>query len=165
MEKIVAERRKLEWHLEGLIGGAIGAVTIAAWFFLLDLLEGRPLYTPTVLGTHLFRSGPPAASYRDLHPEVFMALLFTLLHFLVFGLIGGAAAWLLMKAETNPNLGFGIILLFVIFEFGFVAFGMLFAQPVLEVLAWPAVLVGNLLAAGAMAAYFRRQHSKLVILP
>src|SRR5437867_3281646 len=42
-------------HGEGLVAGLIGAATIAVWFFILDLLKGRPFYTPSVLGTVVFR--------------------------------------------------------------------------------------------------------------
>ena len=54
---------------------------------------------------------------------------------------------------------------FVVFEFGFIVACMLFAQPVLQIVAWPAVLVGNLLAAAAMAATLWRWHPHLRILP
>jgi len=53
----------------------------------------------------------------------------------------------------------------VIFEFGFVGVAFIFAEPVLQALAWPAVLVGNLLAAMAMATYFWRHHPNLTIEP
>jgi len=62
-------------------------------------------------------------------------------------------------------VGFGILLLFVIFEFGFVGAALVFAEPILRALAWPSVLVGNLLAAAVMAAYFWRQHATLRISP
>jgi len=55
--------------------------------------------------------------------------------------------------------------LFVLFEFGFIAGAMLFAQPVLRALAWPAILVANLLAAAAMAGYFRLRHPNLRVQP
>src|SRR3990170_227162 len=42
-------------YVEGIIAGLIGAATIAIWFLILDVLDGRPLHTPTVLGTALFR--------------------------------------------------------------------------------------------------------------
>src|SRR3989449_5423278 len=45
------EARTMALAQEGLIAGLVGAATIAVWFLLLDSLSGRPLYTPTVLGT------------------------------------------------------------------------------------------------------------------
>ena len=44
-------------YREGIVAGIFGAATIAVWFFVLDMFGGRPFYTPTVLGTMLFRHG------------------------------------------------------------------------------------------------------------
>jgi hypothetical protein len=46
-----------------------------------------------------------------------------------------------------------------------VATVMVFAQNVLHALAWETVLVGNLLAATAMAVYLWRRHPNLRIKP
>jgi hypothetical protein len=35
---------------EGILAGAIGAVVVAGWFLVTDVLQGRPLSTPSVLG-------------------------------------------------------------------------------------------------------------------
>ena len=61
--------------------------------------------------------------------------------------------------------GFGILLLFVVFEFGFIIAAMSVAQPVLRALNWSAILVGNLLAAAAMTVYFWRRHPHMRIEP
>jgi hypothetical protein len=91
--------------------------------------------------------------------------MYTWVHGLAFCTIGGLASVLLELAERNLNLGFGILLCFVIFEFGFVVGAFIFAEPILHAVAWPAILVGNLLAAGAMAIYFRHHHPSLAIRP
>ena len=150
---------------EGIVAGLIGAATIAVWFFILDVIQGRPLYTPTILGTALFRGGKGLASPESLPVSFEMVLGFTWVHGLVFIVFGGASAWLLRLAERDPNVGFGILLFFVLFEFGFIGISLVFAQEVLQALAWPAILVGNLLAAAAMAWYFWRRHPQLTILP
>jgi hypothetical protein len=56
-------------------------------------------------------------------------------------------------------------MLFVFFEFGFIAAAMLLAEPVLQALAWPAILVANLLAATAMGGYFWLRHPNLRVRP
>jgi hypothetical protein len=94
-----------------------------------------------------------------------MVVIYSWVHALVFCVVGGVAARLLALAERRPNAGFGILLLFVILEFGFVAAAMLFAAPVLRALSWPAIVVGNLLAALVMSVYFWRRHPDLRILP
>lgn len=152
-------------YLEGIIAGVIGAATIAIWFLILDTITGRPLHTPTVLGTALFRGVTGLTSPQSLPISVEMVVMYTWVHGLVFCVIGGLAARLLAFAERNPDLGFGILLLFVVFEYGFVAVALLFAEPVLHAFAWPAVLVGNLLAAAAMGGYFWHRHPNLTIRP
>ena len=151
-------------HAEGLIAGVVGAGVIALWFLAIDTIKGHPFYTPMVLGSTLFHGGEGLANTAT--PVDFeVVLTFTWVHVLVFLVIGVAAARLLALAERNPNFGFGIVLLFVFFEFGFLLACTLFAEPVLQALAWPEVLIGNLLAAAAMAGVFWRRHPSLVIRP
>jgi hypothetical protein len=152
-------------YAEGILAGVAGAAVIAAWFLVLDSIKGRPFYTPTVLGTALFRGGAALASPETLTPDFEMVLSFTWVHVLAFVLIGVAASRLLGLAERNPSFGFGIMLFFVIFEFGFLLACMVFAEPVLRALTWPEVLVGNLFAAAAMTAVFWRRHPRLAIRP
>jgi hypothetical protein len=152
-------------YLEGIIAGVIGAATIAIWFLVLDTVYGRPLYTPTVLGTALFRHGEGLAAPENLPISIEMTWMYTWVHGLAFCVIGGVASRLLALAERNSNLGFGILLLFVFFEFGFVATASVFAEPVLHALTWPAIIVGNLLAAASMAGYFWRRHPNLTVRP
>ena len=151
-------------YVEGIVAGLIGAATIAVWFFILDLYNGRPFYTPNVLGAALSLSG--AVDKSATAPiSMELVLFYSWIHGLVFCVIGGLASKLLSLAERDINYGFGILLLFIIFEFSFVVATMVFAEPILQALTWPAVLLGNLLAAAAMAIYFRRHHSKLRISP
>ena len=153
-------------YRQGIEAGVLGAATIAVWFFLVDVVSGHPLfYTPNLLGTALFRHGAGLDQPQTLAISFETVLVYTWVHGLVFCAIGGVAAKLLALAERDVNAGFGIILLFVIFEFGFVGAALVFAEPILRALTWPSVLVGNLLAAAMMAAYFRRQHATLKISP
>ena len=149
---------------EATAAGAIGAATIAVWFLVLDVLQGRPLYTPTVLGTALVR-GPGLASPETLSVSLGMVLFFTFVHVVVFIALGVLAAGLIRLAEKNANYGFGLILFFVFLLCGFLFVAMLFAEDVLRALAWPAILVGNLLAVVAMALYFKPRHSNVRMRP
>jgi hypothetical protein len=152
-------------YQDGIVAGIIGAATVAVWFLILDTLNGRPLHTPTVLGVALFRRGTDLATLSA-HPVALdMVLMFTWVHGMVFAGLGGLASRLLGMVERHPSAGFGVVLLFVIFEFGFTVAATLFAEPVLKVLTWPAVLVANLLAAAAMAGYFRLRHPTLRVNP
>ena len=152
-------------YAEGVVAGLVGAITIALWFLLLDTIKGRPLYTPMVIGTALFRGGEGLENPATLPIDFEVVVSFTWVHVLAFLVIGVIAARLLALAERDANFGFGVLLLFVVFEFGFVVVSMVFAEPILRAIAWPAVLVGNLLAAAGMAATFWRRHPSLKINP
>jgi hypothetical protein len=152
-------------YQEGIIAGVLGAAAIALWFLIVDTFNGRPLYTPTVLGTALFKGGIGLNAPASLPIDLEAVLMFTWVHGLIFIIIGGLASRLLGIAEHNPDVGFGVLLLFVVFEFGFVAINLVFAEAVLQALAWPAVLVGNLLAALSMAGYLRWRHPNLTVNP
>jgi len=160
----IPESRTTALYQEGLVAGLVGAATIALWFLILDSLSGRPLYTPTVLGTALFRRGG-TTPLSEILPNLEMVLMFTWVHGLVFVAIGGIVARLLALAERQPSVGFGILMLFVFFEFGFIVAAMFFAEPILHALAWPAVLVANILSAAAMGGYFWLRHPNLRVQP
>ena len=152
-------------YQEGIIAGIVGALSVALWFLVLDVAHGRPFYTPTVLGTALFGRGVWPATLEALPPSFEMVAMFTWVHLLGFAVIGVVVARLIAMAERNPSLGFGFVLLFVILEACFTVAMMIVAEPVLRALTWPAILVANLLAAGAMAAYFRLRHPAMRMQP
>lgn len=149
-------------HQEGIVAGVIGAATVAVWFLVLDTLAGQPLSTPTLLGATLFSRGA-AVAVPGVSLE--MVLMFTWVHGLVFVALGGIASWLLAQVERHPSFGFGVVILFVIFQFGFMVAAMLFARPVLVALGWPAILGANLLAAATMSAYLWWRHPSLEVRP
>jgi hypothetical protein len=97
---------------------------------ILDILAGRPFHTPTILGIAIFLGGQGLGSRETVPVSFEMVLLYTWVHALVFCVIGGIAARLLAVAERQPNAGFGILLVFVVFEFGFVVLTLFFAEPV-----------------------------------
>jgi hypothetical protein len=152
-------------YRDGIVAGVLGAFGIALWFLLLDTLSGRPLWTPSVLGTVLFRRGASLEALETLPVSVDMVLMFTWVHILVFVVLGGIVARLVDHAERHPSAGFGVLLLFVVFQFGFIAVATVFATPVLRVLSSWSILVANLLAAAVMAGYFRWRHPQLRVSP
>jgi len=152
-------------YAEGLFAGLVGGMTIVLWFLFLDALNRRPLYTPNLLGTALLRGGEGLDALGTLPISLDVVLPFTWIHLLVFLLIGVAASRLLALAEREPNVGFGILLFFVVFEFGFVGVSMVLAEPVLHAMAWSEILGGNLLAAAAMTLVFWRRHPSLAVYP
>jgi hypothetical protein len=152
-------------YQDGIVAGVLAAVAVALWFLVFDSVRGRPLYTPSVLGTALFGRGASLVPLATTPVSAEMVLMFTWVHGLVFAVLGGIAARLLAVAERSPHAGFGILLLFVIFQAGFTVAAYLIAAPVLHALTWPAVLVANLLAAAVMGAYLWWRHPALHVEP
>jgi hypothetical protein len=79
-------------YQEGIIAGILGAVTVAVWFLAVDLVHGRPFYTPTVLGTALFGRGVWPPTLETLPPSLDMVAMFTWVHLLAFAVIGVVVA-------------------------------------------------------------------------
>ena len=157
--------KNIEIYREGIMAGLAGALSIALWFLAVDSIHGRPLLTPSLLGTTLFKGGGGFISLSTYPISFASAAMFTWVHGMVFAAIGVAASWLLNLPERDPNHGFGVLLLFVLFEFGFICLGLIFAERVLEALAISDILIGNLLAAGAMGVCCWRRHPAFRIHP
>jgi hypothetical protein len=147
-------------YLHGAAAGLLGAATLAVWFFYLDFSRGRMLYTPTVLGTALFRGTGAVTSPQNMQPDLALTAMFTIVHGLLFVLIGIVAAHLLRLSERRRRFLVIILVLFVFFQLGFVAFAMTFSAVALDALSGPEVIFGNLLAACLMTSYFWRSRPR-----
>lgn len=135
---------------QGVTVGIIGAATVAAWFLLLDVIQGRPFFTPAVLGSSLF------LGLQDLEQVEITAgvvLAYTALHVAVFILLGIAVVAAVRRARRTPPLILGIILVFVTFQALFMGSLAIAAEYILGALAWWGIAVGNFLAALTMGIY------------
>jgi len=143
---------------EGLISGLIGAASVALWFFIIDVLQDRPFFTPAALGSALFLGARGAEEV-----EVTGAIVtgYTILHVTAFLFVGIVAAALLRAADRHPPVLLGIVLLFVTFEVFFFGLIVIVASWLLDALAEWTILVANVVAAAAMGAYLIRQHPTL----
>ena len=83
---------------EGIEAGLVGAVSVAAVFFVRDAWIGEPLHTPSVLGT-LLMSG--AAAARTQAPITGAAALYHAFHFLAWTALGFAGSALMAHAERT----------------------------------------------------------------
>lgn len=139
-------------YAHGVRTGLLGAAAIALWFLFIDYYHGRPLYTPTLLGTLLLGGGgvlPPAIA-------------FTIVHCAVFILIGIASARLEAMIEEGGmrHIGLGALLLFLLLDLAFCAFALSARAIGLEALSWPDVLIGNGIAAAVMIVYLLRRRPR-----
>lgn len=144
---------------EGIIAGVIGATCVAVWFFFVDLLGGRLLFTPTTLGRALITLVHPAPLAES--PILYVAS-YTLFHYVAFAFVGVAAAATAAWASEEPAVLLGFVMLFAAFEVGFYGFVALLqhASP-LGALAWYQVMIGNIIAAVAMGIFIWRVHPRL----
>lgn len=140
---------------DGFFAGVIGAGLVAAWYLVLDLVAGRPLFTPALLGSVLFR-GATDASGIAIEPQV--VAWYTAVHFLAFLAVGMVASWLAAQFERFPTVGVAILFLFVIFETGFFVFAFTIGRAVLGTLGLWTIAIANLLAAAGMSIYLLRRH-------
>jgi hypothetical protein len=138
---------------DGLVAGLIGAVSVAVWFLLVDIVAGKPLFTPAVIGSAVF-SGlrDPAELVVSMQP----VLLYSVVHVLAFSIVGIIASTMMAEAERDPHLSWLLVEFFVVLEFGFYAVVALLFTPLLAALAWANVAVGNLIAAVTMGYYLWR---------
>ena len=140
---------------EGAIAGAIGAAVIAIWYFILDMLGGRPLYTPNRIAEHLFGAGSSDAG------NIGILAVVTVVHFTFFAIAGVILTALVHLATKHIAWRMGVLLAFVI-GLGFFtglgyAAGLNAEQPVPF---WKA-FGGGLVAIVAMATYLWKAHPAL----
>lgn len=144
--------------LEGFVSGLIGAGAVAVWFLIVDLINRRVFFTPAMLGAAVFEGlRDPALveiTFRTVIP-------YTMLHVVAFIVVGMIASALVAEAEEIPHLLWLLVVLFVAFEFGFYIIVATVLTPLLQVLAWVNVAIGNLIAALGMGYYLWRAHPRL----
>jgi hypothetical protein len=142
---------------EGVLVGLVGAFALALWFLLVDLVAGHPLHTPNALGIalfggrHVLGSGfwGPVLGYTIVHGAVFIAA-------------GILMAHVTTMLEAEPAIFLvAFFALFVFFEFTYFVYAVVFVQRVLNAVSVPALIAGNVVAAGAMGSFLYRRHPRL----
>jgi hypothetical protein len=142
--------------VDGLFTGMLGALTVALWFLILDLMWGRPLYTPALLGSILLHGAGAAAGPIAMAPLEIAA--YTAFHFVAFVAVGVLFAWLMSLFERFPVVFFVLVVLFACLQVGFVGLSLALHLEAPERLPAWSVMVANLLAAAAMATFQARRH-------
>ncbi|MEP7326988.1 MAG: hypothetical protein ABI836_13640 [Gemmatimonadota bacterium] len=142
---------------EGSTLGVIGAITVATWFLILDLLAHRPFFTPSVLGQIILLGRETPST--TLVPEAIA--LYSFVHFAAFIGFGILLTQLVHLAARESIFRFLLLILFVIFEFFFYAFTYVFFEGTRGIFPWWSMLAANTLAAGAMGLYIWLRHPGL----
>lgn len=127
------------WFRSGVIAGVAAAIVVVLWFLAIDLLAGEPLRTPAFLAGALFGAETPDFGAGSI-------ALYTVLHLLVFVLLGVLAAWVISHLDVVPPVLLGIALGFLLFDLIFYGSIIATGVDVIRSLGWPALLAGNLIA-------------------
>lgn len=139
----------------GAVAGLLGAVVVAVWFFVLDVLAGHPLQTPAALGSSLlFGQSTIESSAR-------VIVAYTVFHFVAFVLVGLLFVWVTERIERRPSFMFFAFLFLILGEALAVANLATYAQWGLGSLGVWSVTVANILAIGVMGWYIWATHPTL----
>jgi hypothetical protein len=144
--------------IDGAIAGIIGAVVVAVWFLIFDMIRGHALETPALLAATILHG---SHSHEVHHGLALLALEYSLIHFGAFITFGIAGGLLLETCETESSLLFSLVIFFVAFEVFFIAVVLFLGPNVMVELTWWGIIVGNLLATAAMLSYFFWRHPAL----
>jgi hypothetical protein len=136
---------------EGVIAGLIGAVIVAVWFLIYDAARGQPFRTPALLGAATFQG---VENPGGVSTTTGLVVQYSVLHGVVFALIGILVAYLIVSAQRQPGRLLTLFIVLLSFEVFFLAVVVWLARPVLNELAWWTILLANALAAAGMLAYF-----------
>jgi len=143
---------------DGIVAGLLGAISIAAWFFLLDAVAGRPFFTPAVLGAAVVRLFGGGFGGLGLATHV---VIYTVVHVAAFVALGITAtvASNALELERRPR-GIALFLaLFAVLEAAYlVVVGVAVASELFGVYAWWQFGIANLIAALLMGRYIWRSH-------
>ncbi len=141
---------------QGAVAGLFGAATLAAWFLYRDTIRGKPLFTPTVLATALLEGRTGIEAPDRIEPSLGLTVLFSVLHALVFAGIGVGMAEVLCRVARVRSRALIALLVFGVLCIGFFAFALNVAAVGPQAVVARDALIGNAIAALAMAAYLAR---------
>jgi hypothetical protein len=151
----MGESNKHDLLREGILAGTIGALVVAGWFLVTDVLQGRPLSTPSVLGqVVLYGITDPVISPVAIGPTI----AYTLLHFGAFAIFGVVAVQLVHSAMTSPLARFGLMIMAVVFELFFFMITYALFTGTSFLFPWWSVLGANTLSLLAMTYTLVRRH-------
>jgi uncharacterized membrane protein YgdD (TMEM256/DUF423 family) len=142
---------------EGLLTGLIGGVVVAVWYLIVDAAKGQPFHTPNVLG-QVFVGRDTTPGYHVVPQAVAE---YSVLHFVVFLVLGLLLVWLAHLATRNPSLRMGVWLGLVIGFLLFIGHLLMLYSLTDQRLPWWTALGGSVLGMGSMALFLWRRHPAL----
>jgi hypothetical protein len=123
----------------GVLAGVAGATALALWFLIVDGSQGQPLRTPLFLANALLGGDRAQMGFAGI-------ILYTLIHYGAFVVMGLAMSWILSLVETSSPVLLGLVMGFALFDLVFYGSVIVTGVDVVQALGWPEVLAGNLIA-------------------
>ena len=152
MKTTTPDARRADLTYAIAYAGAIGSAVIASLFLILDTLAGRPLETPILMGSALFLGELPSAS-APLRLD--LAAAYSLVHLVMFTAVGAIFAVVADHLRELPFLA-TIAGLFLALNAGLLTLDALVAPNLVATIGFTPIVLGNLLASGAMTAFYAR---------
>jgi hypothetical protein len=141
---------------DAFYSGGIGGSVVALFFLLVDLIQGQALFTPSLMGSVLFE-GAAAADVVDV--SLAAVAYYTLLHFVVFCVLGFIVAFLVHEVELHAKHPILVLLAaFVLFEAAFFVAAAVLMPGVVARVGPGSIALANLLAAAGMTIFLLREH-------
>lgn len=137
---------------------AVGGTAVAMFFFVVDIVDGHPFFTPALIGHVLFLGMSPDAV---INPKMTSEIIYIIpLHFISSLAMGYVVTWMVHAVELRARHPVEVLLaLFVIIEVSFLLVVPLVMPGVIERLGIVRVLCGNLFGAAAMTCFYVWSHN------
>jgi hypothetical protein len=149
-------RTRADLAYQSLYCAAIGGSVVALFFLVIDAFNGKPLFTPALLGGVLF-GGVEAQSISEVRMD--WVAYATIAHFLAFTAIGVGVTLVAHEVELHSRHPFTILFgVFAAIEWIFLVGGMFLLPGVISTLGFWRVAAANLLAAAGIAAFLWANH-------
>ena len=140
---------------EALSTGLVGAVTVALWFFVVDVVSGTPFRTPAILGSALVLG---ISSPDEVVINATTVGLYSIFHGAVFFLVGIGTTVIIRAADRAPSVLGLFIPLTLVLQALFAGLTAILAEVLLGAIAWWSVLGGNLVASFLMGSLLLYWH-------
>lgn len=137
---------------DGFFSGAIGAAVVALFFLAVDVIQGAPLHTPSLVGSVVLRG---AAASAEMNVDLALVALFSVVHGAAFVAYGVVCAAVLSRLRETPDLPIIALFCFVGLELGSVAAFRLIEPGLGAQIGHGYVAAANVLAAVGMSIWLR----------
>jgi len=149
-----------DFLFDSFFSGAIGGSAVALFFLGADVINGQPLFTPSLMGSVFFLD---IAAQDMTKVSLKAAAYFSAAHFAACVVVGTLVTWLVHEVELHSKHPVAVlIVLFAIIEVSFLFVASLTMPGVIARLGIASISIANLLAASSMAVFYVFSHRENV---